>query len=110
MPGSSRIFCTSVDFPEPDGPETIKHQRSKLLFVPRSFDVLHLLAQFFDLRFYFQRQAGDGQRFTFDARRLRKHGVGFAMHFLQQKIEFLAEFAGTIEQLGELLEVAAQAI
>ena len=26
---------------------------------------------------------GDGQRFVFDARRFREHGVGFAMHFLQ---------------------------
>src|SRR5882724_3638159 len=64
----------------------------------RSFDVLYLLAQFFDLRF------------AFDTGRLGKHGVGLAMHFLQQEVEFFSEFSGTLEQFGELLQMAAQAI
>src|SRR5882724_1762730 len=76
----------------------------------RSFDVLYLLAQFFDLRFDFERQAGNGQRFAFDTGRLGKHGVGLAMHFLQQEVEFFSEFSGTLEQFGELLQMAAQAI
>src|SRR5258708_32650914 len=76
----------------------------------RSFDVLPLFAQLFDLGANFQGEPGDGQRLSFDARSLRKHGVCFAMHLLQQKIQFLAEFASTVEQLCELLQVAAQAI
>src|SRR2546429_189821 len=50
---------------------------------PCSFDVLYLLRQFFDLRFDFQRQSGDRQRFVFHAGRFGQQGVGFAMHFLQ---------------------------
>src|SRR5260370_40490693 len=70
---------------------------------PCSFDVLHLLPQFFNLRLDFQRQAGNGQRFAFHAGRFGEHGVSFAMHLLQKKIELLAELAGTVQQLGELL-------
>src|SRR5712664_1850047 len=77
---------------------------------PCSFDVLHLLPQFFDLRLDFQRHSGDRQRFAFDARRLRKHGVGFAVHLLQKKIQFLSELTRSIEQFGELLQVALQAV
>src|SRR5882757_2875262 len=76
----------------------------------RSFDVLDLFTQFFDLRFDFQRQPSNGQCFALHARRLRKHGVGFAMHFLQQEIQFFAEFPRAVEQLRELLQVAPQAV
>src|SRR5256885_15371989 len=76
----------------------------------RSFDVLHLLTQFFNLRANFQGKSGDGQGFGFHTGSLGKHGVGFAMHFLEQKIELLAELAGTVEEFRELLEVAAQTI
>src|SRR3989442_3390654 len=75
-----------------------------------SFDVLHLLPQFFDLRLDFQRYSGNRERFAFHARRLREHGVGFAMHLLQKKIQFFAQLAGTVQQLGELLQVATQAV
>src|SRR6267154_6477429 len=75
-----------------------------------SFDVLHLLPQFFDLRLDFQRHSGNRQRFAFHARRLRQHGVGFAMHLLQKKIQFLSELTRSIEQFGELLQVALQAV
>src|SRR5882757_722261 len=75
-----------------------------------SFDVLHLLPQFFDLRFDFQRHFGDRQRFAFHAGRLREHGVGFAMHFLQQKIQLLPELPSPVEQLRELLQVAPQPV
>src|SRR6266446_4794638 len=68
-----------------------------------SFDVLHLLPQFFDLRLDFQRDSSDCQCFAFHAGRLREHGVGLAMHLLQQKIQFLAELSGAVQQLGELL-------
>src|ERR1700742_1729622 len=75
-----------------------------------SFDVLHLFAQFFNLRADFQRQRGDGERFVLHARRFREHGVRFAMHFLEQEIELLAEFAGAVEQFAELLQMAAKTI
>src|SRR5216683_5722109 len=77
---------------------------------PCSFDVLYLLPQFFDLRLDLPRQAGDGQRLAFHAGRFGEHGVGLAMHLLQKKIQLLAELAGAVQQLGELLEVAAQAV
>ena len=35
--------------------------------------------------------------------------VGFAMHLLQQKIEFLAYFAGAVEAGSQIARVAAQA-
>src|SRR5205807_10394096 len=75
-----------------------------------SFYVLHLLAQFLDLRFDFQRHSRDRQRFAFHAGRLGKHGVGFAMHLLQKKIEFLSQLSGSIQQLGELLQVTLQPV
>src|SRR6266404_4530584 len=75
-----------------------------------SFDVLHLLPQFFDLRLDFQRHSGNRQRFAFHARRLREHGVGFAMHFLQKKIQLLPQLPSPVEQLGELLQVATQTV
>src|SRR5258708_8281617 len=75
-----------------------------------SFDVLRLLPQFFDLRLDFQRHSGDRQGFAFHAGRLRKHGIGFAMHLLQKKIQFFSELTRSIEQFGELLQVALQAV
>src|SRR5689334_11158153 len=70
---------------------------------PCSFDVLHLFAQFFYFRLDLKSHSRDGQRFAFHSRSFRKHGVGLAMHFLQEKIQFLAQLASPIEQLGELL-------
>jgi hypothetical protein len=32
------------------------------------------------------------------------------MHFLQQEVEFLSKLSGAVEQLGELLQVAAQTV
>src|SRR5208337_410265 len=63
-------------------------------FLARSFDVLHLFPQFFDFGFDFERKAGNRQRFALHAGCFRKHGIGFAVHFLEQKIKFFAEFAG----------------
>src|SRR5260370_23255713 len=59
-----------------------------------SFDVLHLLPQFFDLRLDFERHSGNRQRFAFHARRLGEHGVSLAMHLLQKKIPFLPQLPG----------------
>src|SRR5882672_6664028 len=78
--------------------------------VPCSFDVLYLLAQFFNLRLDFEPEPGNRQCLIFHARRFRKHRVRFAMHFLQKKIELFAEFARPIQQFPELLKVAAQAV
>src|SRR5438552_1506002 len=75
-----------------------------------SFDVLHLLTQFLDLRLDFQRHSRDRQRFAFHAGCLGEHGVGLAMHLLQKKIEFLSQLSGSIQQLGELLQVTLQPV
>src|SRR5208282_1031902 len=77
---------------------------------PRSFDVLHLFPQFLDFRFDLQRDSRDCQGFAFHAGRLGKHGVRLALHFLEQEIEFLAEFAGAVQQLRKLLQMAAQSV
>src|SRR6266478_10045269 len=63
-----------------------------------SFDVLHLLTQFFDLRLDFERHSRDRQRFAFHAGRLREHSVGLAMHLLQEKIQFLSQLSGSVQQ------------
>src|SRR5260370_28662440 len=75
-----------------------------------SFDVLHLLAQFFDLRLDFERYSRDRQRFAFHAGRLGEHGVCLAMHLLQKKIQFLSQLAGSVQQLGELLQVTLETV
>src|SRR6266403_1720206 len=75
-----------------------------------SFDVLHLFAQFFDLRLDFKRHSRNRQRFAFHAGRLREHGVGLAMHLLQKKIQFLPQLAGSVQQFGELLQVTLEAV
>src|SRR5271157_3664595 len=76
----------------------------------RSFDVLYLFPQFFDFRLDLQRNSRNRQRFAFHAGRLRKHGVRFALHFLKQEIQFLAQLPGAVQQLRELLQVAAQPV
>src|SRR5579862_4705448 len=101
-------FAPAWTFPSPMG-----RRRSKSAAQSRtrwSFDVLHLFAQFFNLSADFQRQPRDAERFAFDPWRFREHRVRFAMHFLEQEIELLAEFAGAIEQLRKLLQVAPQAV
>lgn len=52
VPGSSKSFFTSVDLPDPEGPEMIKISGSKESGM--LFDVLHLFAQFFDFRLQLQ--------------------------------------------------------
>src|ERR1700760_2037722 len=105
IPGSSGPAWI---FRSPTGPT---RSESAARFRTRwSFDVLHLFAQFFNLGADFKRQRGDRQGFIFHAGRFREHGIGFAMHFLQEEIELLAEFASAVEQFRELLQVAAKAI
>ena len=54
MSGRSRSLCTSVDLPEPDGPETMKILEEETgIFL---FDVLHLLPQFLDIGLDLQTQ------------------------------------------------------
>src|SRR6266851_8816611 len=77
---------------------------------PCSFDVLYLLPQFFDLRLDLQRQARDCQRIAFHAGRLGQHGIRLAMHFLEKKIQLLPQFASTVKQFPELLQVTSQAV
>src|SRR5438552_13759551 len=64
--------------------------------VPHSFDVLYLFAQFFNLRFDLQPNSSDRERFALHSGRFRQHGVRFTVHFLQQKIQLLAEFARAV--------------
>jgi hypothetical protein len=74
----------------------------------RSSDVLHLLADFFDLAFDSKRKLGDFQAFVFVAGGFRKQRVGLALHFLEQKVEFLADVGRSGEQRFELADVAGQ--
>src|SRR5579862_6611083 len=93
--GNSKIFSTNVDFPDPEGPETIITKGSNWLACVISYgcaaslDVLHLLAQFLDFRLNFQSNPRDFQPFFLRSRRLGKQGIRFALHFLQQKIALL---------------------
>ena len=68
------------------------------------------IAQFLDLRLDFERHPCNRQRFAFHAGRLGEHGVGLAMHLLQKKIQFLSQLAGSVQQLGELLQMTFQAV
>src|ERR1700744_6213487 len=99
-----RSRASSRAIPESSGPAWIfpsptgrTRSKSAAPFRTRwSFDVLPLFAQFFNLGTDFQRQRGNGERFAFHSRRFREHRVRLAMHFLEQEIKFLAEFAGTV--------------
>src|ERR1700739_5034888 len=84
-------------FPIPTGPK-----RSTPAARPqsrRSFDVLHLLAEFFDFRFDFESQSGDSEGFAFYSGSFGKQGVGLAMHLLQKEIQFLAQLTRSVQQL-----------
>src|ERR1700704_4198573 len=97
--------------PKSISPNPTARKRSKpsdCFRVPRSFDVLYVLTQFFNLRLDFKSDSGDRKRLALHAGRLRKHRVRFPMHFLQQKVELLAELPRAIQQFPELLQVAAQ--
>src|SRR5437764_7766056 len=89
--------CTSVDLPEPDGAEMMK-----TLVMRRSLEVQRLLPDFLDSGLPRQRQIGDPQTQLADAVGLRQHGVGFAIHLLQQEVDLLAYFAAGIEDLAQL--------
>src|SRR5258708_35709187 len=100
---TSKAWCRAVPgcaalksiFPIPTAP--IRSTPAAQAQSACSFDVLHLLAQFFDLRLDFERHSGDRQRFTFHAGRLGEHGVGLAMHLLQKKIQLLARLADSVQ-------------
>src|SRR5579871_3972237 len=100
IPGS---FAPAWIFPSPTG--RIRSKSAAHFRTRWSFDVLHLFAQFFNLGADFQRQRRDGERFAFHSRRFGEHRIRFTMHFLEQEIELLAEFAGAIEQFRELLQM-----
>ena len=75
----------------------------------RSFDVLHLFADLFDLGFYFQAKFGHLQALALRSGRFRKQGVGFALHFLKQKIELLANVRGGSKEGFELPDMTCEA-
>src|SRR5579859_5087649 len=99
--------------PKSISPNPTARKRSKpsdCFLVRRSFDVLYLLAQFFNLRFDFEANSRNRERFAFHSGRFRKHGVRLAMHLLQQEIQLLAELARAVKQFPKLLQVAAQTV
>ena len=67
--------------------------------VVSSFDILHLFAQFLDLSLDRQRRVLDR-----NIRRFRKHGVRFAIEFLKQEIQALADFTFSVERRAKLFQ------
>src|ERR1700724_893820 len=107
-PATLKFSAPASIFPIPTGPtRSTRAARSRPKY---SFDVLHLFAQFFDLRPDFQGETGDGQSLAFHAGSLRQHGVGFAMHLLEKKIQFLTQLSGAVQEFRELLHVTPQAV
>ena len=90
--GSSRTLWTSVDLPEPEGPETMKtsgsglvgHRYSRFWTCSRSFSISDLTSR---------ARLRDFQAFGFCAGSFGEKRVGFALHFLQEEIELFADFA-----------------
>src|SRR5262245_11323650 len=106
----SRSRSTSVDLPEPEGPEMMKTEimgggKSTLSF---SFQVKRLFADFFDAGFGCQGQVGYAQAQFAEAGALGQNCVGFAVHFLQQEIQLFAGFAARVEDLIHLAGVDLQ--
>ena len=56
----------------------------------------------------FEAKAGDVQAFGVVARRFREQSVRFALHFLEQEVEFFADVGSAREQRFKLLHVTAQ--
>ena len=65
-----------------------------------SLQVLHLLPHLLHRHLHLHRDAGE-----FQCGRLAAQGVGFAVQFLDQEIEPLAQFAAGLEQAFDLVEV-----
>src|SRR5437016_2607241 len=78
-------------FPTPMAP--IRSARAARLPFPSSFDVLHLLAEFFNFSFDLKSQSGNREALAFHTGRLGEQSVRLAVHFLEQEIELLADFA-----------------
>src|ERR1700676_3608635 len=83
-------------FPTPTVPKQSTPAAQSLY--SRSFDVLHVLAQLFNLRFDFQREPRDFQGFALDAGSFREQRVGFALHFLEKKIQLFSKLSRAIQQ------------
>src|SRR5579863_1605043 len=101
--------ATSVDLPEPEGAEMMK-----TVVIPREFSALlfkieRLLADFFDRGLGGQRQFRNLQRRLARPAGLGKDRIGFAIHLLQQKVEFLAGLSSRIQKPGQLSGVNLQA-
>src|SRR6266446_2075033 len=90
----------SVVLPAPDGPETMNSVPSawKLL------DILHLLADPFDLGFQFYNEGSERRR-----TRLRSHGVDLAQHLLRKKVELLAGRLAAADRLLDFLDMMGEA-
>src|SRR5207249_684398 len=101
-----------VPLPPPDGElTTINIPRPVLRLaalsspaVISSFNILHLFAKFLNFSL-------DRERRIFDRNlsRFSQHRVGFAIEFLQKKVETFADFAINFQRRAKLFDVAAQA-
>ena len=74
-----------------------------------SFEVHDLLASFFDFGFHGEAEFGDLGALAGDACGFGEQGVGFAIHFLKQEVEFLAGFSASDEDIAEVLDVGFHA-
>src|SRR5262249_38304805 len=70
---------------------------------PRSFHVLHLLAQALDLVLHHHHRVGD-----LDVVGLGADGVGLAVHLLEQEVELAPRQLGAVHQGPELVEVSRE--
>ena len=86
--------------PGNDQDQRLRLAHSMFCTCSRSFSISDLISS---------ASSRDFQALGFVAGSLRKQGVGFALHFLQQKIELLADVGCAGEQGLELLHVAARA-
>jgi len=99
VPGSSRIFCTSVTLPDPK-PETISTRRQ---FPSRAHSMLYLLPQF-SISPDLQRQSVDPQRFVFHAGVLDNR-CSLRAASLAKKISFFLARRAAVEKFRKLLQM-----
>src|SRR5262245_6844446 len=70
---------------------------------PRSLDILDLLAHLLELGFRGNHELGNAE-----AVRLGAHGIDFAIHLLQEKVELPAARFRTVSQRGPVCDVRAK--
>ncbi len=86
-----------------DGALSVMGQRAGC--AETSLQVLHLLAELFDDHLHLDGMQGLRRRGGFGGQ-----GVGFAIHFLEQKVETATDLSSALELMIKLLDMGAQAI